>query len=278
MQEIDKTLMPGQKNGINICQAALDKAFTETTKLLLGQGLNPIDDYADWLGKYVPLPSLAKSAVSGKDVWIPPAINYFGKSFNKSKIISMEEMEQVNVSPFAAKDIETATLNDLRTKFIKPLSFFCGNFRYLESENFEKVSGGGGGRNVYYSEDIYLDVKNVAFSNYALYCVNVFGSHNVTYSQFAIHAYNSTQISRCFEVEGCTNSRDLLFSHNCENVNDSMFCFNAKNLKYAIGNVQLPPDKYREIKNIILADLVRQLKQNKSLKYSIFNIGGKHGS
>lgn len=256
----------------------IENAFEEITALLLGQKLSNIDDYGDWLGKHVPLPTLAKSAVSGKEVWIPPTMNYFSKSFNKSKIISMEEMDRVNVSPFTTKDIETATISELMTKFIKPLSFFCGNFRYQEFENMEKVSGGGGGRNVYVGEDTYLRVKNIGFSNYTLFCENMFGCYAITNSQFSIHAYRSTSLSRCFEVDSSSNCRDLFFCHNCENVNDSMFCFNAKNLKNAIGNIPLPSAKYCEIKEKILVNIGEELIKTKNLKYDIFNLGDKHRS
>lgn len=255
----------------------IENAFTETTKLLLGTGLGRIDDYAVWLGRHVPLPSLAKSTVSGKDVWIPPPLNYLNTPFNKSKIISMEEMDDTNISPFTAKDIDNTSTREIMTKFIKPVAYFCGNFRYQDHENLEKVSGGGGGRNIYVGEDTYLGVKNIAFSNYTLFCENMFGCYGITHSQFNIHAYRSVSISRCFEVDCCSNSRDLFFSHNCENVNDSMFCFNAKNLRYAIGNAQLPPDQYKPIKAKILAEIVRELKETKNFRYDIFNIGDSHG-
>ncbi len=255
----------------------IEKSFGEVTKLLLGTSLSVIDSYSSWLGKHVPLPSLAKSAVSGKDVWIPPTMNYFGTPFTKSKIISMEEMDKVNTSPFSHQDVENASTKELMTKFTKPLAFFCGNFRYQDYENLEKVSGGGGGRNIYMGEDIYLGVKNIGFSNYTLFCENMFGSYAVTHSQFSIHVYRSVSLARCFEVDSSSNCRDLFFSHNCENVNDSMFCFNAKNLRHAIGNVQLPVDKYKEMKAKILREISKELISNKSLKHDIFNIGDSDG-
>ncbi|MDO8553824.1 MAG: hypothetical protein Q7S22_03385 [Candidatus Micrarchaeota archaeon] len=255
----------------------IESAFGEVTKLLLGSELTVIDDYGDWLGRHVPLPTLAKSAVSGTDVWIPPTLNYLGIEFNKSKVISMEEMDKVTSSPFTAKEIETANLKELTTKFMKPVAYFCGNFRYQTYENFEKVSGGGGGRNVYVGEDVFLGVKNIGFSNYTLFSESMFGCYAVTHSQFNIHVYRSFSLARCFEVDSSSNCHDLFFSHNCENVNDSMFCFNAKNLRHAIGNIQLAPEIYKEIKAKIMAGIVKELKETKNLRYNIFNIGDPDG-
>ncbi len=253
----------------------IEKPFSETTKIILGSELGPIDRYSEWLGRGVPLPYPAKSSISGNEVWLPPPLNFAGKSFSTKQVVDMCEMA-IPKSPFTPGDVANASLKDLRTKFSLPVAFYCGNFRNWTHENLDKVSGGGKGRNIYYGEDIYLDVKNIAFSNYVLYSVNVFGSHNVINSQFCIHAYNSTAVTRCFEVEGCNNSSDLLFSHNCENVQDSMFCFNAKNLRNAIGNVPLPPDRYKELKAMVLSQVVKELKEKKTSKYSIFNIGGSN--
>ena len=250
----------------------LERAFSETTKILLGEPLEGIDSYAKWLGKRVPLPHLSKSVISGKDVWIPPSLDFLGIEFNKSKTISMEEMEKVNTSPFSPKDLEGISLSKIISKIIPPVTYNVGNFRYQTNENVEKSSGAGGGRNLYYCEDVYLGVKNIGFANYTLYCENVFGAHGVSHSTFSMHIYNSTALSRCFEVDGCSNSSGLYFSHNCENVHDSMFCFNAKNLHHAIGNTPLPIEKYKEIKGKLLAEIVKELKAKKQLGFDIYSL------
>ncbi len=252
--------------------AEMEKAFGETTKLLLGESLQGIDNYSKWLGNRVPLPHLSKSVVSGKEVWIPPALNFLNIEFDKSKTISMEEMDKVNVSPFTLKDLEGADIGQIVSKILPPVTYNTGNFRYQTNENVEKSSGAGGGRNLYYCEDVYLGVKNIGFANYTLHSENIFGAHGVSHSAFSIHVYNSTALSRCFEVDASSNSSDLLFCHNCENVHDSMFTFNAKNLRYAIGNVQLPMEKYKEIKQKILAELVKEIKEKKDIGFDIYNL------
>ena len=52
-----------------------------------------------------------------------------------------------------------------------------------------------------------------------------------------------------------------------------MFCFNAKNLKNAIGNVQLKPDDYKRIKSMFLKEIHERLVKDKDLDFDIFNLG-----
>ncbi|MBU0532342.1 hypothetical protein KKB44_02505 [Candidatus Micrarchaeota archaeon] len=250
----------------------IEKEFENTSKLLLGTGLSGLEEYGEWLGKRVPLPKKTTSAITGKEVWVPPSFIYMGKSFNLENVISLDEMKKIEESPYKADDLADASIKQV-LKLLNPVRYHCGNFRYRTSENIQKSSGAGDGRNIWYCEDVYLGVKNIAYANYALFCQNGFGCHGIIRSSFVIHAYNSSQVTRCFEVDGCSNSSGLLFCHNCENVHDSMFCFNAKNLQHAIGNVPFSPEQYKKIKSMILAQIIEELEKTKNLKYDIFNIG-----
>ena len=69
--------------------AELESEFRKTCKVLLGAELEGLEEYGPWLGRYVPLPHPLKSALSGKEVWTPPNLNYLKKSFDPSRIISM---------------------------------------------------------------------------------------------------------------------------------------------------------------------------------------------
>ncbi|MEI6577303.1 MAG: hypothetical protein WCO63_14090, partial [Bacteroidota bacterium] len=63
-------------------------------------------------------------------------------------------------------------------------------------------------------------------------------------SEFNIRCFNSVKLSRCLEADFCRDCSGIYFSHNCENVHDSMFCFNVKNLRHAIGNVEVGREKF----------------------------------
>ncbi len=249
----------------------LEKAFSSTCRLLLGKELVGLERYSDWLGKHVPLPKKTESVISGKEVWAPPSDIYLKKPFNLKNAISLDEMEQANTPSVGAQDLEGASVKDI-VRMIKPISHYCGNFRYWTAVNIEKCSGAGDGRNILMCDDVYLKVKNVAYSNYAIYSENVFGCHGVMNSGFSINAYHSTKLTRCFEVDACTSSSGLMFCHNCENVHDSMFCFNVKNLRNAIGNVPIPPDEYKRIKELVQREIVEELEEKKGFRYSIYDV------
>ena len=51
-----------------------------------------------------------------------------------------------------------------------------------------------------------------------------------------------------------------------------MFTFNAKNLKYAIGNASIGPEKYRPLKKTLLEQITDELEKKKSFKWNIYNI------
>jgi hypothetical protein len=252
----------------------IEKAFSETSKIVLGTELHGLEDYGPWLGRNVALPYPAKSAVSGKEVWVPPPLLFLKRKFNKSHIISAEEFEKVNRSPFSARDLEDLDVKEILQKIVKPLLFYCGNWRFSTFANVDKASGTGSSINVYYCDEAYHNVKNIAYSNYVLFfCDNIFGSHGVQYSKFCIHAYNSLKVTRCFEIDGCESSSDLLFCHNSENLQNCMFCFNAKSMRYAVGNVEIGREKYMELRKLVLGRIGKELKEKKQLGIDIYNIG-----
>jgi hypothetical protein len=254
--------------------AELEKAFSATVQTLLG---NPakggLRDYAGWLGRHVPLPHLGKSAISGRAVWVPPNFSFLRKDFEPSRIIHFDEMDKANKTAFSAKDLEGASVRDMVNRIIRPVAYYCGEFRYGKSEDMEETSGGGGGMHVFHSEDIYHSVKNIAYSYFVIFSENVFGSHNLHYSRFCINCYSSVRITRGFEIDGCANSSDVFFCHNSEGLSNCMFCFNAKSLRYAIGNVELGREKYLRVRDAALAGLSARLEKDKTLGMDIYNIG-----
>lgn len=259
--------------------STLETEFKQTCRIIFAEELpGSLDDYGKWLGREVPLPIQVKSALSGKEVWAHPGQNYLKKVLDLERTIRMEEMNEVNETKLKPEEISQLSVREVIEKAVKPIAFYCGDFRYGEFQNIEKCSGAGGGpgtggSNIYYCEDVYFGAKNIAYSNFASYSENLFGCNATPFSKFCIHAYNSSNVTRCFEIDGCTNSSDCYFCHNCEGMSNAILCFNAKNLRYAVGNVVVGPEQFARIKKMLLEKIVSDLKQKKTCDLDIYTVG-----
>ncbi|VVB58823.1 Uncharacterised protein [Candidatus Anstonella stagnisolia] len=54
-----------------------------------------------------------------------------------------------------------------------------------------------------------------------------------------------------------------------------MFCFNAKNLRYAVGNVEVGQEEFMRLKGILLSYVQKELEKKKRLDLNVFNVGCK---
>jgi hypothetical protein len=73
-------------------------------------------------------------------------------------------------------------------------------------------------------------------------------------------------------MDGCANCSDSYFCHSCEGLSDAMFCWNVKGKRHAIGNLELPSDQYRKIKDALVEQMADEIIKNKGLRYDIYNI------
>lgn len=250
----------------------LNIAFKEICSLLLNQDIGDMLEYEEWLKPHVPLPYPAKSTISGKEVWLPPPKSFLNKQFDGSRVVSYDEREESGKTSFSPKDLENISLSNM-FNIISPIAKYVGDYRLGNCIRIEKSSGGGPGENIYYSEDAYLKVRNIAYCNYVLASEYMFGCYNTPNSSFCINCYGSNKLTRCFELEGCTSCRDCFFCHNSEGLKDCIFCFNAKNLSYAVGNVSVGKEEYTRIKKMLQEYLAKNLKNKKKLDFDIYNLG-----
>jgi hypothetical protein len=246
----------------------IDFAFRRTSKIILGKELIGIDAYENWLMRYIPKVESLKSVISGKPFY--RGLNTPFYSFPKERIVKEREAKELGkILRLEHKDIES--LENIKKSIWKIALLFSEG--YL-----------GEKRNVFgsplfntcvncYKGPLFGYNENAAFCYWSRESKNVFGSAQAHKSDFCINSYYSSNLSRAFEVDGCSNSSDIYFSHNCENVKDSMFCFNAKNLRNAIGNAQYDAEEYKKTKGAILEQIVEELEKKKDLKWNVYNIG-----
>ncbi|MFH1471109.1 MAG: hypothetical protein ABIF01_05145, partial [Candidatus Micrarchaeota archaeon] len=119
---------------------------------------------------------------------------------------------------------------------------------------------------------LYLLTKLSAFCFSPRSCDYSFGCREGRHTSFCVNSHYSTKVTRCFEIDSCSNCTGCYFCHNCENVHDSMFCFNVKNRRYAVGNVEVGREKFLEVKNVLLDWVNQKLEEKRELDLDIYNL------
>ncbi len=71
------------------------------------------------------------------------------------------------------------------------------------------------------------------------------------------------------------NCSDSMFCHNVEGLTDCMFCFNLKGKRYAIANVEVGKEKYMQVNEKVLSELVLTLEKQGRLPLGIYEVLAK---
>jgi hypothetical protein len=117
-----------------------------------------------------------------------------------------------------------------------------------------------------------VQIKDSAYCLWPRSSEHLFGCNVIFDSAFCIHCYQSSKLNRCFEVDSSRDCADSYFCHNCENVQSGIFCFNAKNLRYAVGNVEVGREKYLQAKAALIGRILPSLECGKAPGLDIFSI------
>ncbi|MFH1284980.1 MAG: hypothetical protein ABIH99_00175, partial [Candidatus Micrarchaeota archaeon] len=248
----------------------IENAFDETCRILLGKKLSGgIDRYGKWLSKHTGEPPKTKSVVSGRDVFVPQLEFYLPI---KERFVTLEESLEFGKRKSSEEVLGKLKLSNAVEKLAE-ISFIAPDDVYGRVLNaIDSVSYGDGSVNIYKSAVAYR-LKNVTHSLWITNSEYIFGSYVVFFSSFCINCYNSTNLTRCFEVDSSTDCNDCYFCHNCENLKDCMFCFNTKSKRYAIGNVEIGKEKYEKIKKRLLEEIAKTLENKGKIDANIFSIG-----
>ena len=91
----------------------------------------------------------------------------------------------------------------------------------------------------------------------------IFGSTFGGASEFLIRGNLVYESKRVFESQLIMQSGDAYLSHDCIGCDNIMFCFFQRNKRNCIGNLELPNNKYAELKNKLLKEIVEELEKLK---------------
>jgi len=255
-----------EKKNMGGDMSPIEKAFTTTAKLIFKKELLGIQEHEKWLSKYLPRLEEISSPFG-----YPTFENDYTTLplYPDKRVVSEAEALELGKRHLKEEDIQTI---EKISKSLSDIGYFTGELYSGETINIFKSPVVWHSSNFYKVADgSYCDYCAVDFT--LLYDKYMFGCHKIKDSQHCINCYNSINLKRCFEMESCYYCTDSYFCHNSEGLSDAMFCFNVKGKRYAIGNIQLQPDKYKEIKNLLISQMADEIEKNKSLNLNIFNIG-----
>jgi hypothetical protein len=232
----------------------LNSAFKSACKIILGSEIGELSEYEQFLKRYIVPVKKTKSILSGKDV-------YYGAPYSeKSKMMSMEEMEHMKIEPIGINDMKDAEslIRAAGERFYYAGNKLCG--KIVDVERSEDCA------DAYYitgSTDIFTS-ENIAYCQMFKDSKYMFGCAWGTNNTFCINCTEPYKLNRSFETTLVNHSADAYYSYNCINCQEIMFCINQKSIRYAIGNNPLLPDKYRELKKKLLSEIVEMLKTKKT--------------
>ncbi|HIH23361.1 TPA: hypothetical protein HA238_06550 [Candidatus Micrarchaeota archaeon] len=270
-----KILLPPSTSKVAVKQPVdqkkIDGEFVKTFEILFKKRPSKnIDEYAPWLSRHVRGFERCKSAASGSDVFLARYGNYC--DLPKNRLLTLDEAKGIGQTlKLTAEEVNGISFKNIG-KTIGKIAFFNTDIQDGQNANNFECTITIDAFNCHRSVcSVYS--KFCAYSFWPRSSQHIFGGDTVFDSAFCINSYNSVNLQRCVEMDGCNSCSDSYFCHNCENLQNSMFCFNTKNKRYAIGNAELERENYTKIKEGILEQICQELEKSGKSKYDIFSLG-----
>ncbi|MFH1448031.1 MAG: hypothetical protein ABIG39_04150 [Candidatus Micrarchaeota archaeon] len=246
----------------------INDAWKNTCRVIFGEEIGDLDEFSDYLTKYVEPIYEKKSCISGKPTVISSPFP------ERARFISNDEtdeynrmMENLKLDINEIKDIDSI-LGALKDKL-----YYSGNIVVGNSRNVQNSDSCGNVSFVYKSIEIY-DSKYVAYSSFRRFDEFVFGSTLGGESKFVIKGFGNYRNRRCMGTLRTFTSSDCYYTANLEDCTNCMFSFNQKSKHNLIGNLQLPPDEYSELKNKLIREMRDTLKEKKEIPTIVEVLGG----
>jgi hypothetical protein len=254
--------------------APIEKEFEEATRLILGVPLSPLKKFKKFLMGNVEEIKKTKSPF-GNDVLY--SRYFWAQNAPKERMITTGEAQDAAKARIDERALEDASLGKMLSA-ITAIAYYPVQFEEGQSRNGIECEM------MYYSSDCYR-ISDPTYSKKCAYCTHVtnceavFGSGILmTDSSFSLRCNDCMKVSLCMDMDGCKSCHRCMFCHNCEGLSDCMFCFNVKNLKYAVGNVEVGREEYMRIRQKVVDELLARLQKTGDIGIGICSIGARKSS
>ena len=248
--------------------APMEEAFRRATKLVLGKELSGLEKYKGWLLSRIPPGEMRKSVLSGKEIFV----GNYAKYMTVPKSRTVLEAEALSLVEAAPKPVgaEAITLSSAH-KFVDKTAYLSLDYHDGTNKNVMNCMAYAYSSNAMFCAPC-VQIKDSAYNWWPRSSEHLFGCGMLFDSSFCLHCYQSSKLSRCFEVDSSNNCSDCYFCHNCENVQSGIFCFNAKNLRCAIGNIEVGREEFDKAKQALLSRTMPAIAAGKKADFDIFNL------
>ncbi len=249
-----------------VLEKTLEKAWNSTCKVLLGREIGQLKEYRGWLSAHLPKSARRKSHLNGKEVML--AVDAYPKN---AQFVSESELEYNKGYGLSINDIKDidSIIEAMRGKCEYSGNRFLGTSAYVEASDIvldsQYVNNSTNIEESMYADSSFMIRRN---SKYA------FGSGYLGQSEFVMRVVGTFNSKRCFECYFVPDSSDMYFSESCFGSRDCLFCFGQRNASYKIGNLQLPKEKYLQLKAKIIGEVASELEKNKSFPTLLEIVGG----
>ncbi|MFH0817698.1 MAG: hypothetical protein V1909_03625, partial [Candidatus Micrarchaeota archaeon] len=234
--------MIGMGNKPGSTKAELEKAFQQTFRIIFGECNVTLDELRPYLLRNHYQPAvMRKSAISGKDVVVSHS-----RYPEDARYISQDEIDYMKKAP----PISINEIKDLDSllEAIDDRIAYAGNKIFGNCAVVDKVDNCTDSFFVYDSHTIVAS-KYVALSSFVRQGSEyIFGSFPLLDCKYLIKVTGAHKLARAFECCVTTNSSDMFFCVYCHGCSNVMFSFNQRGKKHVIGNLELPRDKYFELR------------------------------
>jgi len=237
----------------------LQKRWDSTCRVLFGKEVGELPKFGPWLMKMSERLVHRESSVSGKEVTY--AISGYAEG---SKWIGFDEIDfTAKAAPLPEGVFGSSGIGQiaglLEERFHYAGSAVLGNSKFVEKSS--------GITDCFYMRETgkLTECKYTAYSIIGRLGEDCFGVDGIGESAMCVKCCETFRLRRCFELWQSRSCSDCYYSHNLDDCQECFFCFNAKNLRHAIGNVQLPKEKYYEVKKRLQGEMAEMLSKEKRL-------------
>ncbi|MBN2121809.1 hypothetical protein JW721_02015 [Candidatus Micrarchaeota archaeon] len=230
-----------------------NSAFKETCRILFKEEIGELSAFEDYLKEYMFPYAIRKSCVSGREVMI-------GAMYPEgAKIVSHQEMPQLQ---FTKVDVNKIKDIDSLLEAVGENIVYCGNRVFGSTAKVERVDNAIDCINLSNSHNV-SGCKDGAFLSHTRENDHCFGTSSYSKSKFVMRSYMGFCSSRCFEAVLIGWSSDCVMCFNCMDTHEAMFSFNLRGKRHAIGNLELPREKYLPLREKLLLEIAQKLRKDK---------------